>query len=558
MLLFPDDVTPKERGDLDNHLRKCADCRKGATMIEMTRTALAGLGPVDAPRALRAGLWTRRPRPAALPHRRVLTRGRQLGLAAIALLVVGAWALFSTLDRQAATPANAYAILQRAGQLTSGTYPYSGSSRVNFTKIPWYLLPPEVANYAGHYEIVTRWWVKDANHFRVDVQVLNPALERGSITAVLNGGNLTIYDARTGRATVLRRPYIRQLRATYPFLLSFLQNGAQVNGLYSPSPVAPNRSISDYLASLRADRAQPGVHPYARVLRQTRMLGYPVDVIDFGPLSVTTYDSSGCFPSAAAAPNSTPVVFPPAGPCHHYAQSIGWARVFVERDHPLVLRFEEHGVNRVQNIVSESINYRYQVTALRFHAQPPAGVLDYRPPVTPAVSRLGGQQPVLPGVSTQQGGDELTAPGFVDVPQPSAAELAGYGRLATTFFAQEQSDHIHIHYAAPPFPVIRGMDVLFAQVRHWVKIYTSWHGQASIYVTGPYMLVQERLLVTGLPSAFMAGAALKAGSCSAWTGRYSDGQHWIAFQRSRVSIVISSNRLTVRQLVGYMSQDICR
>jgi hypothetical protein len=551
MLLFPHDLTLPESNELGRHLAECVRCRKDQAMIRTAQSALEGLRHVPTPTTLAEGLRKRASQRHSLKTPKGIWHGRRIGLAAIACAAVVIAAVFGVFGQQRPATVSAYAILVRAGQQpTSGLYPFSGSSRVSFTETPWYLLPPRVADYAGHHVITAQWWVEDANHFRVDIHVLQPALERGAITAVLNDGMFTVYDARSGRATVLRREPLRQLSMTAPALLSFLQNGAQPNGLYTRSPL----SITGYLAS-HANRSRLGVASYARIVRQTRMLGHPVDVIEFGPLTVMSYDSNGCYGSSTGGPQGTPVVHPPAGPCHHYRQSMGWARVFIERDDLLVLRFEEHGVNDIENPLGLSVRYLYQVTSLRMHTGPSRSALSYRPPIAPLVTRVRQPQPAR--VSTSQGADDLTAPGFIGRLQPTTDALSAYSRLATTYFAQQLGGSFY-HYAEPPLPVIRGMDVLFAEVHHWVKVYTAWHGRASIYVTGPYLLVQERQLAKGLPGSFTQGAPIQVATCRAWTGAYADGQHWIAFQRSRASIVVSSNVLSTRRLVEYVSKDVCR
>jgi hypothetical protein len=554
LLLFPEEMTSAERGDVANHLLGCADCRKTESMALSTGSALNSLTPVVVPFGLRQRVLGRVA--GSTPRRRRLEfgRGRWLGMAALASLAVIAWVVVAVLGQGTATTVDAYGILQRASQLAN-PYPYSGSARVSFTKTPWYLLPREVADYAGHHDMVTQWWVQDATHFRVDVQVFSPALERGRIVAVLDGTTLTTYDARSGRATILHRRSLAQLGMTAPRILGFLQNGAG-DSLYSPSPVSPNGSLQQYVAALIADRTHPGVHPYARIVGQTRMLGRTVDIVDFGPLAVTFYDSGGCSPTAVGAPHSTPVVIPPAGPCHHYVQSMGWARVFIGHNVPLVLRFEEHGINDIENALSESINYRYQVTALRLHARPAPSLFRYRPPVSPVVDR--GLRDLPSDGFTIQGQVGQSAPAFVDMPEPTTGAFAPiYSQLATTYFGLRQERDGTERLVTPPLPGVSGIDILFALDPRWTKVYTSWHGQSSIYITGRYVLAQERELATGRPAAFSAHASVQAGACRAWVGSYSDGQRWIAFQRSGISIVVSSNTLTLRQLRSYVSGSVC-
>lgn len=164
----------------------------------------------------------------------------EIALVACAALIVG---LVTLLRQGAATSANAYTVLRQIVQSAQGSFPSSGVSTFSYAQIPWYLLPPGVAHYAGHHRIITHWRVRDATHFRVDVQALDPAPERGTITAALDGDTLTTHDARSGKATVPRGRPLQQLSMTPSQLLSFAQNGARFAGIYGPGvPNARTRS----------------------------------------------------------------------------------------------------------------------------------------------------------------------------------------------------------------------------------------------------------------------------------------------------------------------------
>jgi hypothetical protein len=364
---------------------------------------------------------------------------------------------------------------------------------------------------------------------------------------------LTLYDARTRRATVLRGSVYRRFFLSPEEVLALLQNGSLLGGDSGGQAPVVSGSVSAYLASVRAARVQPGIHPYARIVRQTHMLGQRVDVVEYGPLTVLSYDSGGCYPTTSAAPHATPVTRPPAGPCNHYRQAVGWARVWITPGHPLVLRFEEHGLNHVHNVLESGIHFRYQVTALRLGRGPSAAALAYAPPVRPVPVSIKRFQAGL--VGTQQTGSDVTLPGFLHVADPPPWRLDNT-RLATTFYGEEPLQATNV--GPPPWPFIPGMDVLFSQVRKWVKVYTSWHGQASIYVTGPYVLVQERKLAGRLPANFTRGTVAEAGMCRVWIGRYWDGQRWAAFERSGVSVVLSTNALSTSELLSYAAQSFCR
>jgi hypothetical protein len=552
LLVFPDELTSNQRAEIRTHLTGCAACREAAELMETNRVRLSSLRPAAAPPILRNRVFADLPR-ADLPRRRLTPHVGHVALGALLCVAALAGSIFGLVMQQSATPANAFTMMRRAATLTAAPYPYTGSARITYSRTPWYLLPPQVARYAGHYTIDSRWWVRDAGHFRIDVRILSPVLERGTIVAVLNGQELTTYDSRTARATFISQAGLSRLRLTAPELLAFLQNGGQFNDMYNPTPIGRNTSMQHYLTELTSVAHRLGVRSYARIVKQTTMLGFPVDVVQFGPLGVKSYDSTGCFPTTTGGPGRNTVVHPPAGPCNHYRQSVGWARVVIRRDAPIVLRFEEHGINSIENVLMDSVNYRYQVRRLHDRASVSDAVLAYKPPVP--VTRLHAPESIILPVSTYQGNEEEVPAPFASMPEPYAGAMSAYSLLATTYFGMHQEPSSTFRPNPPVLPTVPGVDLLFAQHPRWTKVYSHWHGQASIYVTGHYVLVQQRLLAAGLPKRFTAGSPATAGTCHAWTGTYGAGQRWIAFRRGRVSVIVSSNALTRRALISYVSRD---
>lgn len=553
MLLFPENLAEAEQATLNDHLRGCAECRKGAEMIASNRTLLSSLGREQAPQRVRDGVIGRLP--ATAPRRTWRVTPVQwraaTGLLA-ALVVVLSIAVVTT--RRGTPRADAYGILQRVAQGSSSLYPYTGSSVITFRQIPWSLLPPDVAKYEGQHRVLAHWSVRDATHFRVDLQVLDPVLERGTMTVVVNGATLTTYDSRTGKARVLRGSAWQRLSLSPQEVLGYLQNGATFVGLQQPDPA---QSIIGYLAQLRQFRSQPGIHPYARIVNRISLLGHAVDVVQFAPLQVVSFDSSGCHSTESGGPHQPTVVHPPTGLCHHYRQAVGWVRVWIEQDRPFILRYQEYGLHNVHNVLESPIHVQYRVTSIGYGKGPSNAQLQYRPP-TPVVE-VHAQHLVPPFVSTNQGEEDKTPSGWVPSQEPATAVPFDYARLATTFYGQTdgQLGGVRFPYRIFMLPYVPGFDVLYSRPTRWVQVFTSWHGQASIYVTGPYILVQERKLAHGLPPQYKIGAPTAAGKCRVWTGRYSDGQRWLSFQRGKISVVISTNRLSTRDLVRYTSESVC-
>jgi hypothetical protein len=283
------------------------------------------------------------------------------------------------------------------------------------------------------------------------------------------------------------------------------------------------------------------------------MLGHQVTIVEFAPLQVMSYDSGGCFPTTSGAPGRPTVTHPPAGPCHHYHQALGWGRVWIDRDHATILRYEERGIADLHNVLGTGIRARYGVTSVTFGRGPTPAELAYRPPVPPRVAH--GQPVGFDFPATYQSYTDDRVPGFLDAPDPDAMDVGPYRRLATTTAGPDARAGV----LPPQVTILRVpvMDVLFAQVRHWVPVFTTWHGQADIYVKGPYLLVQERRLPHGLPATFRTDTGTVEGACRIWTGTYADGQRWLAFRRGAISVVLSTNSVSQRRLRHYASKGMC-
>jgi hypothetical protein len=91
--------------------------------------------------------------------------------------------------------------------------------------------------------------------------------------------------------------------------------------------------------------------------------------------------------------------------------------------------------------------------------------------------------------------------GWVPNQAPDSIGPIDYARLATSFHGQVNGNvgprTVFLHSSLILQNVL-GLDVLYSHPTHWVQVFTSWHGQIDIYVTGPYVLVQERKLAYGL------------------------------------------------------------
>jgi hypothetical protein len=68
---------------------------------------------------------------------------------------------------------------------------------------------------------------------------------------------------------------------------------------------------------------------------------------------------------------------------------------------------------------------------------------------------------------------------------------------------------------------------------------------------GPYVYLQERLQVHGLPAVLRHGHSIRRGRYTLWTGSFGKGLPWVALERRGIALLVSSNSLTEKDLVRY-------
>lgn len=521
LLAVRDDLSPQEEQALQAHLAGCSACHLAGEEYRRQDMALSVLtadsAPVELEQRIRRQIRSR----LRLPGIRWQWAG-SAALAAVCVLAIGIAVLSG---HRTATPANAYEILRRAAQAGGSAFPYTGSSDASYVSLPNYQLPTRAVPYAGRHHVRVDWTVRDRTHYRVDIHTVSPAIERGTTTIVVNGRVIISYDTRTetaGRSTLSPIFY----RAFAPYLLSYLKGGALPGFLQEPDPA---QTIQRYLASIRQPN-QPFCFPrYARVriVREEQLLNRTVDVVDFGPL--VSHDLvTGCS-------------FQHPGPCVHHRQSFGWARVWVDREHPFIVRYEQHGMPRdPHSLETAGAQLRYSVTALHFGQGPSvAEFAGYRPPV-PVVST--GQWTVL-SRGTSSGPQMAPAPFLT----PSAPPGVG-GRP----FVSEGTDQL----LDGPLQRTTAVDVLFDQGTH-ITTNTSNHRPFGLYASGPYLLVQERIQVHGLPQPLLAGQVTTTHRCTIHSGAYVDGQRWASFQHGTVAVLVSTDSLSDQRLVRYVIHNVC-
>lgn len=425
--------------------------------------------------------------------------------------------LIPQLQTGGAVRANAMDLL---AQVTNSGFPYSGTSLVTYTQLPWYLLPPDVVPYAGRHRIQVRFQVRDRTHFRVDIETLRPLLEAGTVSIVVNGPEISEYDSRTNTAGRSIIP-ASVLKLESQYLLPFLESGMALNVNGSLG------TVEAFLAQLRSPSLPACLARMARIIRQEQLLGRTADVIDFGPLQTSTY-VTGC-------------TFSHPGVCVHHVESKGWGRVWVSVDHPFVLKYVQHGFsNDAHALDVPNVGVKSHVTSL----QQGVGPADLQLHAPVSVVNLGNES-VLQSGSSGGNGPGAVPSGFLPAGTPDGFRNDGTNTMQSGPIPRQTVD----------------MDLLFDK-GHKVTTYIRSHVGGTMnpfgqYIVGPYVLVQERTRTGGLPAGLRIGEPQQAGRCQVWTGTFKGKQPWAAFARGKVSVLVSTNAMSASQLLGYVASEVC-
>jgi hypothetical protein len=430
---------------------------------------------------------------------------------------IGLWFVPQTTPGRIPT-VNAYGLL---AQVSGGQFPYSGTAIVTFTRLPWYLMPTEATPYAGRHQLLVHFMVMNRTHFHVDIETIQPVLESGTLSVTVNGREISSYDSRTntaGRSFV--PPALFKQEKSY--LLDYFQNGLVYAGAAGPTP-----TIQRLLATLRAPTFPLCFGRSAHIVRQQQVLGRTAVVIDYGPLSVSTY-ITGCS-------------FSHPGHCVHHTVSSGWSRVWVDRAHPFVLKYAQYGMpNDPHNLQFDSSDLTSQVTSVQYGVGP-TNLRFYAPvPVVNTSNWIIGAS----GSSTGGQSSSCAGPaGFLAVGTPRGLRSEGENTVESG-----------------PLPRTTAVDALFSTGQR-VTTYTRSVGGAErpfgLYVAGPYVLVQQRVQAHGLPVSLQTGSPQLRRGCRIWSGKYADGQRWAAFARGTVSVLVSTNTMSASRLLHYTARKVC-
>jgi hypothetical protein len=444
---------------------------------------------------------------AAAPRRPRLAHLRSLwtvAASAVVAVVVALGLLLLPLGSHTDTPLNPKTVLARAVSAGINPTPYRGSAEMSFVQESGVAgeAPATALRDASRHYITSTWAVRDLTHWRVDVQVLAPVLQSEHQVAVADGKSVTWYRAIDHRA--VRYPLIQPYLSGS--LLSEFQGGRGI-------PLA--QTLAQYLQELN----NPSTHTHARVVGTQTILGRPTDILDVWPVVRGSTSTGPCSNAQQCAKNSKQIGY-------------GRARIWIDRAHGLVLRYQEYGMPTGGDF---SRNVVYKVTSLAYGSGPTKTELAYHSPAPPVTA--GTNATTNQGFGGMGERPRWQVPtGFFPVGTPSDAQgrryiVGGTGQYGDGLLPVSS---INAVYLSTPSQV---------DFNHPSK--------------GPYVYVQEQYRSNGLPTFFAGGTSHAAGRCTAYTGTYPDGIHWLALARGKISLLAVANRLGEASLVKWAAARIC-
>jgi hypothetical protein len=214
-------------------------------------------------------------------------------------------------------------------------------------------------------------------------------------------------------------------------------------------------------------------------------------------------------------------------------------RVWIDHTHPYILRWQQGDAAQVLTAGSFSA----QVTSIAYGVAPAASLFRFTPP-TGAVN-VHREVCIFSCSSSVSGAnrrfDSDLHPGYFRVPAPNALPAA-VRRERLVYMDQE------------PFMLRTSPPII--TYGHTVTNWSSGSREVMVFV-GPYLYIQERIHVHGLPSSLKQGTRHGAEPCVFWAQSLPGGRHGLAVQVARVSVAVHTTALTARQLATYARHDIC-
>jgi hypothetical protein len=414
--------------------------------------------------------------------------------------------------------------------------PYAITFQVRFTRFDWYPIPLAAAPYTAQHEETLTWTVRDRSHYRLDVNVAAPALDSGSVTFIRRGLQFLHYDSRTGTAIGWSIP--ARIAPLFNQSTGFVDDpGATAVG--DPGSQTVGRgSVSRYVASIQSSLKSLGVHGSIRIAGYTHVARHPAAVLDVRPAQ---FDWSTCARK----------------PAHTCYTGYGWRRLWIDQQHGFLLGDVQHGAVNAHDPHFDYGRFQAFATSVAYGAGPSDAQLAYVPPV--AVRQLPPGSVLQGGFLTGGGGPSgavaLPKP-FLDAPSPrSIAPVLSHSEGYSN--EDERAVTVSGPSKGPAAEEILA-EFLFSHGTHTTTYLRKRDRYgASQYVTGPYLLGQERVRTDGLPPALRTGTVHQIGSCQVWIGVFAGGQTWATFARGTVSVLLAGNALSQSSLLTYVHRAFC-
>jgi hypothetical protein len=300
----------------------------------------------------------------------------------------------------------------------------------------------------------------------------------------------------------------------YPLIQPQL-GGSLLNALQGGRSVPLAQTLAQYLQAPN----NPSTHTHAQVVGTQTILGRTTDMLDVWPVLRGSTSTGPCNNAQQCAKNTKQIGY-------------GRARIWIDPAHGLVLRYQEYGMPTSGDF---SRNFVYRVTSLTYGSGPSKAELAYRSPAPPVTAGKSS-------TSTQGSGGVGERPrwqvptGFIPVAAPSDAQGQPYIVGGTG------------QYGDGVLPVSSINAVFLSSPKQVDFIHPA---------KGPYVYVQEQYRSNGLPPFFTTRTSHAAGRCTAYTGTYPDGIHWLALSRGKIFLLAVADRLGGASLTQWAAARIC-
>jgi DNA-binding CsgD family transcriptional regulator len=204
-------------------------------------------------------------------------------------------------------------------------------------------------------EETLRWWSRDRDHARFEVETTSPAIDSGTKTIVVDGTNQWVFGDTTNsyeKSPMAEVPAEIKVR---PFTLGIFDG---------PWPL-PATTIEEVLGQVRGFSQGEG---HAAIVGHETILGRDTTIIEFGPTA-----SRGS--NAGATPNGRSAIpgAPPAPPAmEHY----GTGRIYLDVERMFILGYETEGDGQEIQVRVTKLVYDTDVPDDRVRFKPPAGAIE--------------------------------------------------------------------------------------------------------------------------------------------------------------------------------------